>query len=163
MEIVELKLLSPKRDAVLLVCCLICAGFLHRWLQSFVIVAGLICCKHLIEAWSWKRRARTTRQTLEERFPALEIVKWEKPFKERRSRGDWGVVHHPVECCDRFSRTVYLNVITDEQTGRVMRMQTRKPSGCIRIFMLSSILKDQDRPSNTVLRGASPRSLSLSY
>jgi hypothetical protein len=57
-QLIYLKSLAPKRDGVLLICSLVCAGLLRGWWQSLGFVGALVFGRQLLSAWSWKRRVQ---------------------------------------------------------------------------------------------------------
>jgi hypothetical protein len=126
-QLIDLKSLAPKRDAVLLICSLVCAGLLQGWWRSLGFVGALVFGRQLLSAWFWKRRVQLVQRTIEERFPELHIVKWGEPIQEIQWRHDSGAIHHPLECRDLLGDTRHLNVITGVLTGQVQRVQIRRP------------------------------------
>ena len=74
-QLIYLESLAPKRDAVLLIRSLVCAGLLRGWGQSLGFVGALVFGWRVLSAWFWKRRIQLIQRTMEDRFPELHIVK----------------------------------------------------------------------------------------
>jgi hypothetical protein len=75
-QLIYLKSLAPKRDGVLLVCSLVCAGLLRGWWQSLGFVGALVFGRQLLSAWSWKRR-----------FQPVQRIQIRRPFEIYRYTG----------------------------------------------------------------------------
>ena len=127
-QFIHLRSLYPKRDAAMLAVSLVCGGLLHGWGQSLGIVGGIVFSRRLLLAWSWKCLQAAVRQTIEQRLPELQIVNLERSFNVIRYREDWGVTHHPIECRNPFGEPVHVNAVTGGVSGRVERVQARRPS-----------------------------------